>query len=94
MDADYLYIAVESEDTDVWSTFTKRDANTWEQEVIEVFIDADGNKKDYLELQVTPANVVFDAKSSGIEARLHRKGLEYEGTQNSCARKRHTQSAR
>ena len=61
-DADYLYIAVESEDTDVWSTFTKRDANTWEQEVIEVFIDADGNKKDYLELQVTPANVVFDAK--------------------------------
>ncbi len=57
-----LYIAVESADDDVWSTFTERDSNTWEQEVIEVFIDPDGDKKDYLELQVTPANVIFDAK--------------------------------
>ncbi len=61
-DDENLYIAVESQDNDVWSTFTERDSNTWEQEVIEVFIDADGDKKDYLELQVTPANVVFDAK--------------------------------
>ena len=61
-DEENLYVAVFSEDDDVWSTFTKRDSNTWEQEVIEVFIDADGDQKDYLELQVTPANVVFDAK--------------------------------
>ncbi len=58
----HLYIGVESKDDDVWSTFTERDSNTWEQEVIEVFIDADGDKKDYLELQVTPANVIFDAR--------------------------------
>ena len=58
----HVYIGVESADDDVWSTFTERDSNTWEQEVIEVFIDADGDKKDYLELQVTPANVIFDAK--------------------------------
>ncbi len=58
----FVYVGVESEDTDVWSEFTDRDSNTWEQEVIEVFIDADGDRKDYLELQVTPANVVFDAK--------------------------------
>ncbi|MCA9538349.1 MAG: carbohydrate-binding family 9-like protein [Myxococcales bacterium] len=61
-DDNTLYVAVESEDDDVWSTFTERDSNTWEQEVIELFIDADGDKKDYLELQVTPANVIFDAK--------------------------------
>lgn len=61
-DDQFLYVAVEAEDTDVWSTFTHRDDNTWEQEVIELFIDADGDKKDYLELQVTPANVIFDAK--------------------------------
>ncbi len=59
---DTLYVAVESVDSDVWSTFTERDSNTWEQEVIEVFLDPDGDKKDYLELQVTPANVIFDAK--------------------------------
>ncbi len=57
-----LYVAVESSDTDIWSTFTERDSNTWEQEVIELFLDPDGDKNDYLELQVTPSNVVFDAK--------------------------------
>ncbi len=61
-DDQFLYVGVEATDSDVWSTFTERDSNTWEQEVIELFIDADGDKKDYLELQVTPANVVFDAK--------------------------------
>lgn len=61
-DDQYLYVGVHSLDDDVWGTFTDRDSNTWEQEVIELFIDADGDKKDYLELQVTPKNVVFDAK--------------------------------
>lgn len=60
--ATHLYIGVYAEDEDVWSEFTDRDSNTWEQEVIEVFIDADGDRKDYLELQVTPANVIFDAR--------------------------------
>ena len=59
---DALYIAVECRDDDVWSTFTARDSNTWEQEVVEVFLDPDGDHLDYLELQVTPANVVFDAR--------------------------------
>ena len=57
-----LYVGVRATDTDIWTDFTDRDSNTWEQEVIELFIDADGDKKDYLELQVTPANVVFDAR--------------------------------
>lgn len=61
-DKDYLYVAVQADDADVWTSFTDRDSNTWEQEVIELFIDADGDRKDYLELQVTPANVIFDAK--------------------------------
>lgn len=61
-DKDHLYVAVEADDDDVWTSFTERDSNTWEQEVIELFIDADGDRKDYLELQVTPANVIFDAK--------------------------------
>ena len=58
----HLFIAVEATDDDVWSTLTKRDSDTWTQEVIEIFIDADGDLKDYLEIQVTPANVVFDAR--------------------------------
>ncbi|MGB0646211.1 MAG: carbohydrate-binding family 9-like protein, partial [Bradymonadia bacterium] len=63
-DDTHLFIGVDAKDSDVSSTFTERDSNTWEQEVIEVFIDAMGSKRDYLELQVTPANVIFDAKFS------------------------------
>ncbi|MEE2645450.1 MAG: carbohydrate-binding family 9-like protein, partial [Myxococcota bacterium] len=58
----HLYVAVEALDEDIWSTFTERDSNTWEQEVIELFLDPDGDRKDYVELQVTPANVLFDAR--------------------------------
>ena len=57
-----LYLGIVAKDSDIWSTFKSRDSNTWEQEVVEVFIDALGTKRDYLELQVTPANVIFDAK--------------------------------
>lgn len=57
-----LYVGVVAEDDDVWTDFKDRDSNTWEQEVVEVFLDPDGDRKDYLELQVTPANVVFDAR--------------------------------
>ena len=46
----------------MFATLTQRDSDTWTQEVIELFIDADGDRKDYIELQVTPANVVFDAR--------------------------------
>lgn len=56
-----LYVAVVAVDDDIWSSFTERDSNIWEEEVIELFIDANGDRKDYVELQVTPANVVFDA---------------------------------
>ena len=61
-ESDAVYIAVESIDQHVWAKLTQRDSNTWEEEVVEVFLDPDGDKRDYLELQVTPANVVFDAR--------------------------------
>jgi hypothetical protein len=59
--SDALYIAVEAIDTHIWADYTKRDSNTWEQEVVEVFLDPDADHKNYLELQVSPRNVVFDA---------------------------------
>ena len=58
---DALYIGATLQDTEIWGDFTKRDSDTWTQEVFEVFLDVDGDNKDYLELQVTPRNVVFDA---------------------------------
>ena len=43
-----------AEDPDVHSDFVNQDDHLWEQDVIEVFIDADGNRRGYIELQVNP----------------------------------------
>ncbi|HEV3031332.1 MAG TPA: carbohydrate-binding family 9-like protein, partial [Polyangia bacterium] len=56
----FLYVAFDNQDTDIWSTLTKRDDKLWTQEADELMIDADGNGKTYVELQVAPNGNVFD----------------------------------
>ena len=55
-----LYIAFENVDTDVWGTLTERDSKLWTQEMDEVMIDANGDGKGYIELQVAPNGTIFD----------------------------------
>jgi hypothetical protein len=64
-DATYLYVAFQNQDDDVWSTLKKRDDKLWTEEAVEVFIDANGDGKDYVELQVNPRNAVFDSYLPG-----------------------------
>jgi hypothetical protein len=59
-DDQYLYVFVSAEDADVFSPFTEHDAELWHNDVVEVFVDADGNRRGYVELQVNPNNAVFD----------------------------------
>ena len=59
---DHLYIGAYLQDEHIWGSLTERDAKTWQEEVFEVFIDPNADGQDYLELQVTPRNVVFDAR--------------------------------
>jgi hypothetical protein len=59
-DSKYLYVAFDNQDSDVWSNLTKRDDKLWTQEADELMIDADGNGKTYVELQVAPNGTVFD----------------------------------
>src|SRR5215831_16087572 len=59
-DSKFLYVAFENADTDVWSNLTKRDDKLWTQEADELMIDADGNGKTYVELQIAPNGNVFD----------------------------------
>jgi hypothetical protein len=57
----YLYVAFDCEDPDAWGTLMKRDEPIYNEEVVEVFLDADANGRTYNELQVSPNNVLFDA---------------------------------
>ncbi len=56
-----LYVAFQVEDKDIWTTMTKHDDKLWTQEAVEIFIDADGDGKNYIELQVNPKNTTFDS---------------------------------
>jgi hypothetical protein len=57
-----LYVAFECEDPDVWSDLVDRDANLWEGEVVEVYLDPDGDGEDYYEIEVNPRNAVVDLR--------------------------------
>jgi hypothetical protein len=58
----HLYVGFECEDEQVWAKAGREhDDPIYEDEVVEVFIDADGDGRSYDEVQVSPANVQFDA---------------------------------
>ena len=59
-DDDNLYVLFVCVDKEAWGTMTNRDDAIWNQEVVEVFLDPDGDSKNYMELEVSPNNVVVD----------------------------------
>jgi hypothetical protein len=59
-DKKFLYIGIENEDSDVWAKLDKRDDKLWTEEADEIMIDADGNGRTYVELQVAPNGNLFD----------------------------------
>jgi len=60
-DEQYLYLFVEVGDPEVFSQYKGQDDPLWKEDVVEVFIDADRNRRGYVELQVNPHNAHFDA---------------------------------
>ena len=59
-DDNNFYAAFACRDTEPWSRMVKRDDHLWEEEVVEVFLDPDGDGQNYAELEVSPQNVVVD----------------------------------
>lgn len=57
---DHLYIAFECHDDDIWGTLTEHDAAIHQQEVVEAFIDDNGDRASYIEIEVSPRNTVLD----------------------------------
>ncbi|MFP3895939.1 MAG: carbohydrate-binding family 9-like protein [Anaerolineales bacterium] len=57
---DYLYAAFVCQDTDIWGTTTERDQDIYNQEVVEIFVDADCDGRAYVEIEVNPLNAVLD----------------------------------
>jgi hypothetical protein len=60
-DDEFLYAFVSITDSDVVSEYKNHDDPLWKQDCVELFIDADGNRRGYVELQVNPNNATFDS---------------------------------
>ena len=56
-----LYVAFFAEDPDIWGTKLNKDDDIYNEDALEVFIDANADTATYNELQVSPHNVNFDA---------------------------------
>jgi hypothetical protein len=57
-----LYLRYDVDDASPWHTMTHRDEHIWQEEVVEIFLDADRSGHDYYELEISPANVVCDLR--------------------------------
>ena len=70
-DSSYFYFAFVCQDADMWAIYEEEDDPLWSEEVVEVFIDPDGDGKRYLELEVNPLNVVVDLLIYSVSPEWH-----------------------
>lgn len=61
-DDECLYLCFSCKDTDIWANFEKRDDPLYDEEVVEAFLCPTGDLRHYFELEISPANVIFDAR--------------------------------
>lgn len=57
---DALWLRFDAVDGSPWYTYTDRDDKLWEEEAVEIFIDPDGDHRNYIEVEVNPANALCD----------------------------------
>jgi cellulose/xylan binding protein with CBM9 domain len=70
-DENFLYFAFRCADDNIWSTLKRRDEHLWEEEVVEVFLQADSRQPSYIELEVNPLGTMLDIYLLGIRQPLH-----------------------
>lgn len=57
-----LHVRFDAVDDGPWHTMTTRDEHLWDEEVVEIFLDADSSGRNYAELEINPVNVVCDLR--------------------------------
>ena len=69
-DEDALYVTFTAVDETIVSPHKSRDENLYENDVVEIFLDPEGDGQWYYEFEVSPTGVLFDAMFPS-----HRKNL-------------------
>lgn len=69
-DREALLLRFDCDDRDIWATHAWRDAPLWEEEVVEVFMaPGEADPSEYVEIEVNPLGVVFDARVANPHGR-------------------------
>ena len=69
----FLYFSFRCRDDNIWATMRTRDQHLWDEEVVEVFLQADPQHSSYIEFEVNPLGTMLDIYLLDI-----RKPLRYE----------------
>jgi hypothetical protein len=70
-DDTFLYFSFRCRDDNIWATFRTRDQHLWEEEVVEVFLQADPHRASYIELEVNPLGTMLDIYLIDVRKPLH-----------------------
>ena len=56
----YLYMGVDIDEPNLWSTMKDHDSPLYQENAFEFFIDPDGDNHDYYEFEINPFNTTWD----------------------------------
>jgi hypothetical protein len=70
-DDNFLYFSFRCWDDNIWATLKRRDQHLWEEEVVEVFLQADPHQPSYIELEVNPLGTMLDIYLLDVRKPLH-----------------------
>lgn len=59
-DNEFLYLAAQMEEPDLWAFQTEHDGSIWLDNAFELFLDPDGDGHNYLEWEINPIGVILD----------------------------------
>ncbi len=80
-DDKFLYVSFRCADNNIWATLKKRDQHLWDEEVVEVFVQADPQQSSYIELEVNPLGTMLDIYLLDIRKPLHYESWNSEKLQ-------------
>lgn len=67
---DGLFIRFDATDPEPWHSLRQRDSRLWEEEVVELFVAPERAGRRYIEIEMSPGNVVSDLYVSLAEQRF------------------------
>ena len=59
-DDQYLYVAAHLEEPDLWATYDEHDMIVFHENDFEVFVDPDGDGREYYEIEINVIGTIFD----------------------------------